>query len=438
MKTTLLTLLFGLLLTAGFAQQATKVDDALLLEYYQAQRYQDAADYLKKTFPEPVTDIKVLAKLAYTTNMANKLPEAQAYYERIYNIDTTNEGALFSIGNINLRRGNSLKAETYFKRILLQDSTNFSVYTKLADIASVKKDTANRIIYLQKANKLNFFDVDVAVDLSTLYMAQKKFDLALTILNKASESDPDNIFILINMATLTFKEKKWQETVDACKKLIALDAADPQVMYKLGVSYYSLKNYACGAEVLSGIGANDQTEFSDYYTAQCYKGLKDYKAAIVWLNNSLTQAISANAASYYGEIADNNERMNQSKKAVAAYQKGLQFREDPAIYTALADLYATKLNDKATATKYYKMAAASYQKMLLPANDTGNPMNIYMLANIFDAQLKDTASAIKYYKKFLEAKPAKSQQNFINYTQSRIDQLQNKTTAASNGQHTSQ
>ncbi|QKJ30003.1 hypothetical protein HQ865_09620 [Mucilaginibacter mali] len=435
MKTTLLTLVFALLFSVTFAQQATRADDALLLEYYQAQRYQDAADYLKKTFPEPVTDIKILAKLAYTTNMANKLPEAQAYYERIYNIDTTNEGALFSIGNINLRRGNMPKAEVYFKRILLQDTTNFSVYTKLAAIASNKKDTTATLSYLQKANKLNFFDVDVAVDLSTLYMAQKKFDLALAVLNKASESDPDNIYILINMATLTFKEKKWQETVDACKKLISLDAADGQVMYKLGVSYYNLKNYACGAEVLAGMDDRDQTEFSDYYASQCYKGLKDYKSSIVWLNSALKQGITGNASAYYGEIADNNEKMDQSKKAVLAYQKGLQFREDPAIYTALADLYATKLNDKVTAAKYYKMAVASYQKMI---PDNGNPMNIYMLANIFDAQLKDTASAIKYYKKFLDAKPSKSQQNFINYTQSRIGQLQNKTTAASSGQHTSQ
>jgi tetratricopeptide (TPR) repeat protein len=163
--------------------------------------------------------------------------------------------------------------------------------------------------------------------------------------------------------------------------------------------------------------------------------LKDYNQAIVWLNNTLSQAISGNAASYYGEIADNNERKGAYKNAVLAYQKGLQFREDPAIYTAMADLYGTQLKDKATAAKYYKMAAAAYQKSI---PETSNPMNYYILANLLDARLKDTASAIKYYKKFLESKPPKMQQDFINYTQSRINQLQNKTTAASAGQHTSQ
>ncbi|MES2274645.1 MAG: hypothetical protein V4592_01400 [Bacteroidota bacterium] len=435
MKATFFTLALLLCFTVSFAQQAAKADDALLLEYYQAQRYQDAADYLKKTFPEPIADIKVLARLAYTTNMANKLPESQAYYQRIYDMDTTNEAALFSIGNINLKRGNNQKAEVFFKKILLKDTTNITVYTKLATIAADKKDTAATVTYLQKANKLNYFDIDVAVDLSTFYIAQKHFDQALVVLNKAAESDPDNIFILQSMASLLFKEKKFNETIDVCRKLVSLDAADAQIMYKMGVSYYSLKNYACGAEILSAITGVDQTEYSCYYTSLCYKGLKDYNQAIVWLNNTLAQAISGNTASYYGEIADNSEKQGAYKKAALAYQKGLQFRDDPAIYSALADLYGTKLNDKVLAAKYYKLAAATYQKML-PVS--GNPMNYYLLASLLDARLKDTVNAVKYYKKYLEAKPAKTQKEFINYTQSRIDQLQNKTTAASSGQHTSQ
>jgi hypothetical protein len=59
-----------LLLTAfsfkGLTQQIIKVDDALLLDYYQTQRFMEAAEYLKKNFQEPITDAKVLSSLAYT------------------------------------------------------------------------------------------------------------------------------------------------------------------------------------------------------------------------------------------------------------------------------------------------------------------------------------------------------------------------------------
>ncbi|MDB5150778.1 MAG: tetratricopeptide repeat protein, partial [Mucilaginibacter sp.] len=59
MKSFFITLLLTLSVLQLRAQQAA--NDSLLLDYYQNQRFADAADYLKKIYPEPVTDIKVLA-----------------------------------------------------------------------------------------------------------------------------------------------------------------------------------------------------------------------------------------------------------------------------------------------------------------------------------------------------------------------------------------
>src|SRR5580698_3761811 len=110
MKSIYIFLVFILINTAVFAQQTTTSDDALLLEYYQNQRFADASDYLKKTYPEPVTDKKILARLAYTSQMAGKPAEAEGYYQRIYENDSTNTAVLFNLGSINLKRGNTLKA----------------------------------------------------------------------------------------------------------------------------------------------------------------------------------------------------------------------------------------------------------------------------------------------------------------------------------------
>ena len=105
---------------------------------------------------------------------------------------------------------------------------------------------------------------------------------------------------------------------------------------------------------------------------------------------------------------------------MAAYQKALQFNETPDIYTALADLYSKKLKNQAQAKIYYKKAAATLQKQI---QIMGTPMDYYTLAALYDVQLKDTANAVKYYKKFLASKPSAKQQQFIIYTQSRINQL---------------
>ncbi|MEB0263135.1 MULTISPECIES: hypothetical protein [unclassified Mucilaginibacter] len=48
MKSIYCLLLLSILSIGCFAQETTKVDDALLLDYYQNQRFAEAADYLKK------------------------------------------------------------------------------------------------------------------------------------------------------------------------------------------------------------------------------------------------------------------------------------------------------------------------------------------------------------------------------------------------------
>jgi tetratricopeptide (TPR) repeat protein len=381
MKTILTSFLFLCLFTTTFAQQSSKLDDALLMDYYQSQRYNEAVDYLKKSFPEPITDLKVLSRLAYTSQMANKLPDAEAYYQRAYDKDTTNQNILFNMAGINIRRGNLPKAEQYYKQVALRDTGNFTVYSQLASLSERKADTVAAIGYFEHANRINPNDVDVASELADLYTALKQFDKALLVLNKAAASDPDNVIILLSTMKLTYAKKKWAETVDVCNKLIQMGSVSGMITTKLGISYYNLNNYACGAETLASLKAIEQTEYTFYYAALCYKGLKDNVQAINCLNQAIAQGISPNIATYYGEIADRDITLNKHKKAALAYQKALQFSESPILYYLLANLYDTKLNDKRNARIYYK--------------------------------------------KFLTSNPAGKQQVYIAFVKSRVEQLKN-------------
>jgi tetratricopeptide (TPR) repeat protein len=368
------------------AQQAQKVDDALLLDYYQTQRFMEAADYLKKNFPEPITDTKVLSSLAYSSQMSSKLVEAEGYYQRVYDLDTTNKSALLSMANINLKRGNHPKAEVYYKRILLTDTTNFVVYKQLAYLSVDKFDTVSAVGYLKKANTINPYDTETAGELSDFYTQKKEFDDAFKVLNKAAENDPDDITLLLSMARLTYTEKKWLQTVTVCNKLLQIsttsgEAPNGEVLNKLGIAYFNLKNYACGAETFASMPGMQQNEYTYYYAALCYKGLKDDAQAISFLNKAIVQGISQNIATYYGEIADSDERLLKHKKAILAYTKGLQFSEDATIY--------------------------------------------YLLANVYDIDLKDKSNAVKYYTKFLALNKDVKKQSYIDYAKSRVEALKN-------------
>lgn len=379
MKNILASLVFSGIIFTAFAQQSGKIDDALLMEYFQGQRYVEAADYLKKSFPEPITDLKVLSRLAYAMQMANKLPDAEAYYQRAFQIDTTNQNILFNIAGINLRRGNIPKAEQYYKMIVAKDTTNIAVYSHLGSIAEGKHDTVNAINYFQKANNLNPYDSDIASELGDYYTSLKRFGDALKVLNKAAESDPENAVILLSMVKLTYTQKKWPETVDGCNKLIYLGVVNGEILNKLGIAYYNLKNYTCGAETFAQIEGINQNEYTYYYAALCFKGLNDQKQCINLLNQSIFQGLSPNIATYYGEIADSEEKLVRHKKAAVAYQKALQFAETPILY--------------------------------------------YLLANLYDTKLKDKRNALIYYKKFLASKPPTTQEAYVSYAKSRVELL---------------
>jgi tetratricopeptide (TPR) repeat protein len=355
MKCTLLSLFTIFIGLSLFAQGVPTLDNGLLLDYYQNQRFADAADYLKKTFPEPVTDIKILSGLAYSSQMAGRLPEAEGYYERIYMADTTNTAVMFSLGSLNARRGNNIKALAYYKKILLADSTNFNVYKQMAVLSQNTGGVADAIIYLQKANKLNPVEPDVAYDLITFYLNLKQYKKADTVVSIAFRDDTANLLLLFGKAQIDFRLEKYPMTIIECNKLMQAGEQNSSIVNMLGTSYYNLKDYKnCIAAFKLMETSQTASETSYYYTAMSFKALKNHAMAVLYFDKAIKEAVSPNVNSYYSEMADSYDQMHKLKKATAAYQKSLLYGEMPLTYYSLASLYDTELKKKSTALGYYK------------------------------------------------------------------------------------
>lgn len=381
MKLYLLPILLIGLSIAAFGQQADKSGDALLLEYYQNQRFADALDYIRKTYPEPITDTKLISSLAYTSQMAGKLADAEGYYLRIYQKDSTSISLLYNLGNLNLRRGNNGKALVYFKKILQKDSTNFNVYKQLAtisyNIGNLKADSG----YLQKANQINPVDPDVAADLATIFINQKLYPKADTVVSKALAADTANLLLLHQKAIVNYRLEKFQQTISICQQLILGGAASSDVINMLGISYFMVKRYKECISAFEILETNKTaSETSYYYMAMSYKALHDQNKAIVYLNKAIKEAISSNVDSYYSEMGDSYEKIHELSKAVNAYQKSLLYDDKPMI-------------------------------------------TYYVLANLYDSELKNKANAAKYYRKYIKANPPQKQNTYLTYAKSRLKEL---------------
>jgi len=360
-KTIALILITIFTIADAFAQQSNKADDALLLEYYQNQRFADAADYLKKTYPEPVTDVKILSGLAYTSEMAARLPEAEDYYRRVYATDTTNMAVLFNLGSINSRRGNNSKAISYYKKILAEDSTNFNVLKQMATLSRASGNVIDAMNYLIKANKLNPTEPDVAYDLSSFFINLKLYKKADTVVTAPLKADTANMLLLLGKAQIHYRLEKFPETVAVCNQLVQTGNQTDEVINMLGNSWYNLKKYNECIIALKQLEQNNTaTETSYYYMAMSYKALHSHVLAVIYFDKAVKAAVSENVNSYYGEMADSYDQLHQLKKAVNAYQKSLLYGVMPLTYYALANLYDTELKNKALALRYYKKYMGSH------------------------------------------------------------------------------
>jgi len=376
----IIVLIASLLISVATSAQNFTADNLLILELLQNQRYDEAAETLRKIYPEPISDKKILSRIGYSLRMAGKLSEAETYYLRILEDEPTEISSLFSMAGISQRKGNFVKAKDYYKRILASDSTNFSVYKQLSDMIETSEGLIFAINYLKKANSLNSSDGDIAYSYSKVLKDTKQFDLAAQVLDEAIRADSSNLILLRGKAELAYAMKDWNAVIKICSAIIRDGDRSPNILKMLGEAFYSIGKYQQSIDILEGMEANDmKTESTLYFIAMSYKALKNYPKSVDYLNKTIKESISPNIASYYAQIGDALDKNQQNKQSLEAYQKSLFF--DP------------------------------------------KPITLYTMATLYDQKLKQHKTALSYYRRYLNAKPPPEQKAYIDFSNYRISKL---------------
>ncbi|WP_316824889.1 tetratricopeptide repeat protein [Pedobacter miscanthi] len=361
----LLTLLalFSFSLTL-YAQNGNALDKEKLFDFYQSQRYADAAQYLKNIYGEEVDDFKTLSQIGYCFLMAGNNVEAEKFYSKAYTLQPLNLPILFSLASINTKRGNTEKAKRYYSEIVKIDSNNFNVYKQLANMYSSPKEDSVKIIYLLKANKINPLEGDVAVDLAEVHSDYQQYEKAYDVLDIAIKGDSDNLVLQRAKLPIANQLKKYAEVIASGEKLLK-DGADAGVIKEVAKAYYYNKKYQKAIDLFKMLeAAAMQNEATLYYTSLSYRALKNYPQAATYTRRTIDEAISPNTSSYYSLLGLVYEENNQLTLASAAYKKGLQFKVVPALYYRMAVFYDTKMKHPGNALKYYMLYLKSKPSLL--------------------------------------------------------------------------
>ena len=346
------TVLLLLLALTTFCYAQENLDREKLLEFYQTQRYAEAANYLSTIYTSETTDIKALTQIAYCNMMAGKLVEAEKNYQKINSLQPQQIPVLFSLANINSRRGNKRNATDYLQQIITLDSNNFNAFKRLADYT----DSAGmKLQYLQKANKLNTTEADVAFDLARVYRDQKQYLPAYNVLKVAIAADTSNMILQQALLPMANQLKKYNEVITTGEKLLK-NGAEGNVVLDVGKAYFFLKNYKKAIDRFQLLEKMSmQNESVCYYLSLCYRELKNYDMAIKYAKLTIGESISPNISAYYNLLGGVYEEKQQLTTAANAYKKGLSYNTNKNIYYRLGLLYDLKLKQPKLALTYYNL-----------------------------------------------------------------------------------
>jgi len=362
-------ILLLLILSPAFAlhaqnkKQSGEPDKELLLEYYQTQRYAEAAKYLAQYYDEENADEKALTQLGYVNLMAGNLSVAENIYLKLYTLQPKSLPVLFSLGNIQLKRGVDEKARNYFQEIVAIDSTNFNAYKQLASLSNADSLGA-KLNYLKKANHLNPTEADVVVELCQIYFKTGMHQKASEILEPAIKADSANRQLLKMKMPISMASKKYGEAIQTGQQLLSYGDSSTFVLSNLAKSYFLMLDYKNALNCFLKVKESaEDTESLLYNIALCYRGLKDYTRAGQYLDQAINAGVSPKTASYYGLLGDSYENTNKNQEAIAAYKRGLLFENNGSLYYNIALVYEKRLNDKKNAITYYDLYLKNFDGM---------------------------------------------------------------------------
>lgn len=334
------------------AQALKATEQEQLLEYYQSQRYDEAAKLLRAVFGDNPEDLKATAMLAYASNMAGDLKTAELQYLKLNQAEPENIGFLFSIAGIYAKKGNEERAKGYYRQVLTIDSNNFRALQLIANSSS---DPNEKLRYLAKANQIKPENGDIAYDLALELSRLKQMAVAHEILVRAWQADTTNYLLLKAKLPVCISLKKIDEAQEAGEILMMNGDSSSFVISNMARLAMEKKDFNKAVRLFKVLeGRMEATESSLYYTALCYEKLNNLNNARAYTKATIESAISPNVSSYYTLLAYLHERSGSYKSAQSAYLKGLQYNEASDTYYNLALLNDFKLKQKSAALKYYR------------------------------------------------------------------------------------
>jgi tetratricopeptide (TPR) repeat protein len=345
--------------------QSISLDKNKVMDFFQAQQYEDAISYLVPIYNNDSSGIQILQYLGYAHYMNDDIEAAANCFEKILSKDSNNVSALHYLAGIykNKKTGRAFS----FTQKLVSLQPNKAMYKReLAELYQRAGNKDSALFYFNEAYTQSPNDSKNALELGWALMEEKDFIKADSITNNFLAKDSMNIPFLKLKISAAYESKNYQTAITPGERLIQQNDISIGALTRLVISYFNLKMYNECNRTCAYMDSNEIADESVYfYEAKSKAKLKDFKSSNDLLQTCLSLAISKKAELYYYTLAENNQSTKQFKKAVSDYDTAYYLFKNPVMLYNNGNMYEMYLNNEPLATKYYRQ----YLKNAKPENE---------------------------------------------------------------------
>ena len=327
---------------------------------------------------EDSLSLEVLKRKGTCYHLLGNYNDAIKAYEKIVEIDSTNNGALNALGQLYAKQKQFGGSIMCYSKLIAMDSLNSYYYKQFGIVGLQAGIPGVAFQNFAKALALNPGDIESCAHLADMLIKGDRPDFAEKYLRKTLAVSSSSYLTLL-LAKAQMGEKKYNAAIKTTEQFLVKGDTTLEYARIMGICLFQLKKYEEAIPWMDYLLDNDMhAEWVYYHLGISYQNLNKHTVAINYFNKAVQEGISDDIGDYYVQLAWSYEAINNYKSAV----------------------------------KYYKAAYEESKDNLL----------LYQLGRSYDVYFKDTAKAIEYYKKYL--KSADTAKLAREYSQLRLNELE--------------
>ncbi|TDL98229.1 tetratricopeptide repeat protein [Macrococcus brunensis] len=199
------------------------MNDELLVEFIKNKQYDKALELLFKAIEEEPAEANHYINAGTILADANKLEEAERFFQKALTVDETHGGAYYGLANIYFNHERYQEAATLYQKAVTNGLEDADTFYMLGMSFVNLGDFKTAMPYLMRSYEMNAGDTEVGFQYGLVLCQLEMFSEAVTVLNEVLVKEPHHTDARYNLALAQYMQNEdVDQALESFRQIIEL------------------------------------------------------------------------------------------------------------------------------------------------------------------------------------------------------------------------